>query len=122
MNLFVFTGFLTEDATRRVRPGGHEVILTFKICTRDSRGKECFFHAFVDDARLVEEYEPLLTAGRAAMLNGEVTTVPFVKHGIVTGQMESFRVSRAEFPNRGGKKIAEEEEGEEPEKDTQEAA
>lgn len=106
MDFFVFTGYLTEEAIRRVRPGTNEVLLAFKICVRDSRGKECFFHAFVDEPRLVAKYEPLLTAGRAVMINGEVTTVPFIRHGVTTGHMESFRVLRAEFPNRGGKKVA----------------
>lgn len=120
MNIFAFTGFLTADAARCVRSASKEVVLTFKFCVADGKGKECFLHGFVDDQLLVDGYEPFLTAGRAVILTGEVTTIPFVKHGVTLSQMESFRVFKAEFPNRGGKKV-EAGDKEEPE-DEEEAA
>jgi hypothetical protein len=110
MNARFFTGYLPKDAATAWAPATAEhgplPRLVFDIMLRDSRGVEFSDKCMVDDPALIREYEALLTAGRAVIVEGEQTARPFHKHGVLEGYVREVRVHRIEFPNRGGKKPA----------------
>ncbi|EIQ00731.1 hypothetical protein OpiT1DRAFT_05286 [Opitutaceae bacterium TAV1] len=117
MNTRFFTGYLPRDAAPAFTPpaeGASAVKkLLFDVVIRDSRGVEFPEKCVLEEASLMRDYEPLLTAGRAVIVEGEQTARPFYKSGMLAGHVREVRVRRMEFPARGGKRAADAEGGEE---------
>jgi hypothetical protein len=115
MNLRMFTGYLPADCDEAWAPATanrpNEPRLVFDVILKDSTGQEFPEKCFVDDVALVKVAKPLLTAGRAIIVQGEQTARPFNKSGVQMGWIREVRVQRIEFPNRSGAKKAEGEMG-----------
>lgn len=108
MNTRFFTGYLPTQASLAYAPAtaDHAALprLLFDVVIRDSHGVEFPEKCLVDEPRLIADYQPLLTAGRSVIVQGEQTARPFVERGVTRGHVREVRVQRMEFPNRGGKK------------------
>lgn len=104
MNTRFFTGWLPQGAERAYAPATREhgplPRLVFEVMIKDSRGVEFPEKCLVDDAGRIDEWEPLLTAGRAVIVTGEQTARPFAQHGVTKGFVREVRVTGIEFPNR----------------------
>ncbi|HWA07943.1 MAG TPA: hypothetical protein VG838_00600 [Opitutaceae bacterium] len=105
MNRVIFTGYLPTDSVMRVAPGGARK-LTFDVVLRDSAGVEVPERCFLDREELIKKHEPLLTAGRGVIIEGERTGHQYEdrRTGAKGNWIREVRVTHAEFPNRGGKK------------------
>lgn len=105
MNTRFFTGYLPKDADEAWSPAtkdhGPEPRLVFTVRLKDSRGVEFEDKCMVDDAALIADYRPLLTAGRAVIVQGEQTAREFYKKGVFEGWVREVRVQKMEFPHRG---------------------
>ena len=112
MNIVVISGYLPADATEAWSPATKEapsqMRLLFEVRIKDSHGFEFPEKCIVESSEAIREWQPLLTAGRAVLIHGEQTSNPFYKNGVLSGYVRKVRVFRAEFPNRSGKKIEEE--------------
>lgn len=110
MNTRFFTGYLPADAEQYFAPAtaerAAEPRLVFDVMLRDSRGVEFVEKCLIDEPRRIREYQPLLTAGRAIIVEGEQTARPYHDRGVLKGYVREVRVWKIEFPNRGGKKDA----------------
>lgn len=108
MNTRFFTGYLPAEAEEAWAPATAEhgplPRLVFEVMLKDSRGVEFIDKCLLDDPRLIREYRPLLTAGRAVIVEGEQTARPYHRLGVLQGYVREVRVWRMEFPYRGGKK------------------
>jgi len=118
MNTRFFTGYLPKDADLAYAPAtadhGPQPRLVFEVIIRDSHGLEFPERCVIEDTGLINDYRPLLTAGRSVIAQGEQTGRQFIdRHGVKGGWVREVRVQHMEFPNRGGKK-AEEKPAEEP--------
>ena len=105
MNTRFFTGYLPKEASTAWAPATAEhgplPRLVFEVIIRDSRGAEFPEKCVVDDDVLIREWQPLLTAGRAVIVQGEQTARPFHERGVLKGYVREVRVQHMEFPNRG---------------------
>lgn len=105
MNARFFTGYLPRDAEEAWSPAtaqhGPLPRLVFDVNLKDSAGVEFLDKCVVDDPLLIQEYRPLLTAGRAVIVQGEQTARGFYRRGVLEGYVREVRVFRMEFPNRG---------------------
>lgn len=104
MNARFFTGYLPGEAVTAWAPATAEhgplPRVLFDVRIKDSAGVEFEDKCMIDDARLIADYQALLTAGRAVIVQGEQTARPYHKNGVLTGWMREVRVQRMEFPNR----------------------
>jgi len=110
VNTRFFTGYLPADALEAWAPATADrpaqPRLIFEVMIADSHGVTFPEKCLVDDANLVREWQPLLTAGRAVVIQGEQTARPWHDKGVLKGYAREVRVQRMEFPSRGGKKEA----------------
>lgn len=109
MNLRILTGYLPADGAVAYAPATAEhgplPRLVFEVMLRDSQGIEFPDRCVVEAAERIREYQPLLTAGRAVIVQGEQTGRQYVdRHGVKGNWIREVRVHAMEFPNRGGKK------------------
>ncbi len=122
MNVRCFTGYLMRDATTAWAPATAEhgplPRLVFEVMITDSQGVVFPDKCVVDQPKLVAEYEPLLTAGRAVIVEGEQTARAYHKHGVLEGYVRETRVFRMEFPNRARARREGEETAAQPQKAT----
>lgn len=107
MNVRILSGYLVQDAALCYAPATKEhgplPRLVFEVMCATASGVEFAEKCLVDDAALIASYQPLLTAGRAIFINGEVTARRFVdRHGVAGNWIREVRVFHAEFPARGG--------------------
>ena len=113
MNTRIFTGYLPGEAAVAYAPAtkDHGALprLVFDVVIKDSLGVEFPEKCLVDDPAAIARWQPLLTAGRAVIVQGEQTARPFVKDGVTRGFTREVRVMAMEFPNRGRAKTKDEE-------------
>ena len=109
MNARFFTGYLPKMADLAYSPASAgepaRPRLVFETIIRDSHGVKFPEKCLIDDAALINDYQALLTAGRAVIIQGEQTARPYHKNGILQGYVREVRVTRMEFPYRGAPKL-----------------
>ncbi len=110
MNLRIFTGFMPAEAVEAYVPASATAParrkLEFSVVIKDSAGVEFPENCMVDEPELMRAYEPLLTAGRVVVCEGEQTAYPYHERGVLKGYTRKVRMRRIEFPDRSGKKSA----------------
>lgn len=105
MNARIFTGWLPQDAEEawapRTADHGPLPRLVFAVKVKDSRGVEFEDKCLLDEPALIAKYRPLLTAGRAVIVQGEQTAREWHERGVLKGYVREVRVFALEFPHRG---------------------
>lgn len=101
------TGYLSRPAEKAYTPTGRAKLIFDLIIA------EVPWRCEIEDPALIEKAEPLLTAGRAVIVQGELAGRPFVERGVTKGFTRYLRINQAEFvrPDRSNKLGAAEEEG-----------
>lgn len=99
MNSRFFTGYLNKDAAVAYTPQGVKRLL-FDVVIKDSRGEVFPDKCLIDDQALIEKNELQLTSGRTVIIEGEQTSHPFMKGGVVSGYVRECRVLKLEIPAR----------------------
>lgn len=107
MNVRILSGYLPQDAALCYAPATREhgplPRLVFEVMVEDSAGVEFAEKCLVDAEPLIARWRPLLTAGRAIFLQGEVTARRYVdRHGVAGNWIREIRAGHIEFPARGG--------------------
>lgn len=104
MNVRLFTGWLPTAAEEawapRTAEHGPLPRLVFAVRLKDSQGLEFEDKCVIDEPARIEEYRPLLTAGRAVIIQGEQTGREWRERGVLKGYVREVRIQRIEFPNR----------------------
>ena len=99
MNCVVVTGYVLKDAWRASTATGMTKLL-FDMMVDTEREGEVPWRCEVEDMTSLLRYEPMLTAGRAIIIDGQLDGRPFNERGIHKGYTRFLRVRRAEFPTR----------------------
>lgn len=102
MNVLCVSGYLPADPVERVSPDGKRK-LAFDVRVMDSRRHESTQKCFVEEPELGPisiSAAPLMKAGRAVWIHGEVTDRPYMERGVVKSLIREVRVMRIELPDR----------------------
>lgn len=101
------TGYLTRGAERAYTPTGQAKLIFDLVIS------EVPWRCEIEDPVLMERAEPLLTAGRGLIIQGELAGRPYIERGVTKGFTRYLRIHQAEFvrPDRSNKVGAAEEEG-----------
>lgn len=108
MNIALQTGWIHSGDVAWVPASGATPArrkLIFELMVHQPDGSDMPWACEVTDDDLITRYVPLVTPGRAVIVQAELRGRPFQQQGIQKGWVRYLHVLRAEFPERSKPKV-----------------